>query len=57
MQNKIKDMGFGLIVIAVGVVLLLNNLGIVPWSYWQEAWKYWPVLVILAGLSIINKKK
>ena len=36
-----------------GVVLLLNNLQIVPWSFWREIWPYWPALLVLLGLEAI----
>jgi len=41
-----------LIIIAVGVVLLLNTIGVLQWSAWSEIGRYWPVLVIGLGLSI-----
>jgi predicted membrane protein len=38
----------GLVVIAVGVIFLLSNLNIV---YVHELWRYWPVVLIAAGLA------
>lgn len=29
-----------LILLGTGVLLLLNNLGLVPWSAWQAIWPY-----------------
>ena len=37
-----------LVVIAVGVIFLLSNLNIV---YAHELWRYWPVVLIAAGLA------
>lgn len=37
----------------VGALLLLSNLGIVD-VHWREAWRLWPILIILAGLSILS---
>ncbi len=39
--------------ILLGVVFLLNNFGILPWEIWQNAWKFWPVLLILFGIEAI----
>jgi hypothetical protein len=42
-----------LLLLGAGVVLLLNNLQIVPWSIWRDIWPYWPVVLILLGLEAI----
>jgi hypothetical protein len=42
-----------LIVLGVGVLLLLNNLEMVPWSIWRDLWPYWPVLLVLLGLEAL----
>ena len=42
-----------LMLLGAGVLLLLNNLQIVPWSVWREIWPYWPVLLVLLGLEAI----
>jgi hypothetical protein len=42
-----------LILIALGVIFLLNNLGILSWSVWDAIWRLWPVLLIAIGLDIL----
>ncbi len=42
-----------LILLAIGFILLFNNLGIIPWGIWMTLWRYWPVILILTGLEII----
>lgn len=42
-----------LILLAIGLILLLNNLGIIPWGIWKTLWHYWPVILILLGLEIL----
>jgi hypothetical protein len=42
----------GLIVI-IGVIMLLQTMGIIPGSVWSYLW---PVAIILVGVSIILKK-
>ena len=43
----------GLLVVAVGVILLLHNLGYISWDLWTAVLKLWPLLLILGGLNII----
>jgi len=42
-----------LILITVGVLLLLNQMGRLPWSVWGTLWRFWPVILILIGLEIL----
>jgi hypothetical protein len=39
--------------ISVGSIILLANLGIVQWDLWDLALRFWPLLIIVAGLDII----
>ena len=38
-----------LLLVIAGILLLLNNLGVLEWSVWEEIAKLWPVLLILGG--------
>ncbi len=40
------------ILVTVGALLLLNNLNLLDVNLWQ-LWRFWPVLIILAGLEIL----
>jgi hypothetical protein len=42
-----------LLLLVAGVLLLLNNLQIVPWSIWREIWPFWPLLLVLLGLEAL----
>lgn len=42
-----------LILIAGGILLLLNQTGRLPWSAWGTLWRLWPVLLILMGLEVL----
>jgi hypothetical protein len=44
---------WGVLVIFSGIMLLLNDLNIVPWSIWSHVWQYWPILLILLGFKAI----
>jgi hypothetical protein len=41
---------FGAIVVGIGCLLLLDNLGIVRF---HDIWRYWPVLLVAWGVSRI----
>jgi hypothetical protein len=40
------------ILIGIGVILLLNNLGILSWGVWEVV-SLWPVLLVAAGLELL----
>jgi hypothetical protein len=42
-----------LILIGLGVIFLLNNLGLVNWDVWQIMLRLWPLLLIAIGLDIL----
>lgn len=41
------------LLIVVGVVFLLNNVGVLPWSVWLTLARLWPVILILLGIDIL----
>jgi hypothetical protein len=47
-------MFLGLVIIAVGFIFLLQNLGILVGDIWSILW---PILVIIVGLKIAVKRK
>ena len=46
-------MWFGVSIIIVGVILLLQNLGLVAGGAWNIIW---PALIILLGVSILARR-
>ena len=42
-----------LMLITIGVLFLLANMGALPLSFWEIAARYWPLIFILIGLEII----
>ncbi|MGE5265334.1 MAG: LiaI-LiaF-like domain-containing protein [Acidobacteriota bacterium] len=42
-----------LILITAGVLFLLANMGMLPFTFWELAARYWPIVLILIGLEII----
>jgi len=55
-QRKRGSIAFGTILIVVGLLFLLNNLGIFHWLNWSTLW---PLILIAIGVLIIvgTKKK
>lgn len=43
----------GAAVIALGIFLLLQNLGFVEFSVWEFAWRLWPLIIIYWGGSAL----
>ncbi len=46
----------GIIIILLGIILLANNLQILPWGVWYELLRFWPVLLIAIGIHLIFRK-
>jgi len=44
---------WGFFLIFAGIIFLLNTFDVLPWNIWRDVARYWPFLVILAGLQII----
>lgn len=55
METKARRGGIvgPLILIGLGVLFLLNNLGVVSWNVWLALWQLWPLLLIAIGLDIL----
>lgn len=45
---------FGIIILVIGVIFLLQNLGLFTASIWAI---FWPVLLIVIGLAVIFRRK
>jgi hypothetical protein len=41
------------ILIGLGIVFLLNNLGMLSWDVWDTIFRMWPVILIAIGLDLI----
>ena len=44
---------FALLLVALGVVLLLQNLDVLGWGLWTEIWRFWPLLLVGIGANLI----
>jgi hypothetical protein len=41
------------ILIGAGIVFLLNNMDVLPWSIWNQVWRLWPIVLIAIGLDLV----
>ena len=52
-RNRGVSMVGPLILIGLGLVFLLSNLGVLPENVWDYIWRLWPILLIAIGLDIV----
>jgi hypothetical protein len=53
-HHRHHDSGiWGMVFLFAGIILILNNIGVVSWQFWSFVWIFWPVLLILIGIRII----
>lgn len=50
-------MGWGIILLCFGVVLLLVNVGFMNWSVFRSFWVLWPLLFVVAGVSVLARHR
>ena len=41
------------LLILLGALLLMQNLGILPPSAWQDVWRLWPLVLVLVGVDLL----
>lgn len=51
--RRATSLFFPVLLIVVGFVFLLNNLGVLPWSIWTTLGELWPVILILFGIELL----
>jgi len=42
-----------LVLIGAGILLLLSNMGYLPWQSWNVLWRLWPLLLIALGIDAL----
>jgi hypothetical protein len=54
---KLNRVMWGIILLFVGIVLLLENFNVIEF-YWRNVWSFWPVFLIISGVNILfNRNK
>ena len=51
--NRNGNVLVGGVLIALGVVFLLNTMGLFPWRLWSQMWRLWPLILVVIGLKKI----
>lgn len=46
----------GLVIVVIGALLLMNTTGNLPWTVWEAAFQYWPIILIGLGIQLIFSK-
>jgi hypothetical protein len=46
----------GIILLFFGVLLLMQTTGYLPWALWDTLWRFWPVMMIIAGINLLLRK-
>ena len=49
---KIDRLMWGLILLFIGGVLLLENFNVIDF-YWRSVWRFWPIFLVIAGVNIL----
>jgi|GEM_PF-1406491 len=52
-----RGLGWGIILLFFGLVLLLVNLDIIDWSVFRSFWVLWPLLLVVAGVSVLARHR
>ena len=52
-RRQSRSFFWPIILISIGVLLLLSNLGIVPWTTWNLLWRFWPLILVAVGIDIL----
>lgn len=44
---------WGVLLVFLGVVFLLQTLDILPWDLWRTLWRFWPALLVVGGINVL----
>ena len=47
---------WGVFLLFLGIVFLLQTSNVLPWGLWGNLWRFWPVLIIAIGLGILLRR-
>jgi len=53
MRRKVGGLVWGLVLLAIGFLFLLNNLGYVDYDLWDLIFTFWPLILIVIGVIIL----
>ena len=47
---------WGVVLLFLGIVFLLQSLDVLPWALWGTLWRFWPVLIIGIGVGVLLRR-
>ncbi len=50
---KPRKLWLGVVLLLIGVLMLMSNLGYLSWDFWGNLWQIWPVFLISLGLTML----
>jgi len=53
LKGRYRGLVLPALIVAAGLLLLLNTTGLLAWSAWSDLARFWPVAVILFGLNLV----
>ncbi len=56
LQRAVSTPVWGIFLLFLGIIFLLQTLDILPWGLWGTLWRFWPVLIIIVGLGILLRR-
>jgi hypothetical protein len=58
-ERKVTDYAvpfWGIFLLFLGIVFLLQTFSVLPWGLWATLWRFWPVLLVIAGLGMLLRR-
>jgi hypothetical protein len=52
-RRPLPSLFWPLVLIGAGVILLLSNLGYLPYQSWNVLWRLWPLLLVALGIDLV----
>ena len=52
-----RGFGFAAVLVLLGVFGFLWNLQVLPYGFWGEFWRLWPLLLVAVGLNLILSRR
>jgi len=47
---------WGIVLLFIGIVFLLQTLNVLPWNLWETLWRFWPAIIIIIGICILMRR-
>ncbi len=47
---------WGSFLLVLGTVLILQTTGVLPWILWGTLWRFWPAVLIVAGITLLMRR-